>query len=97
MARTKPEQAREFYLLLTQKNNYSARELEQQIDSMLFECTMISDERNKLFFFFEKNTGLTVLRDSYVLEFLDIPENHKEKELRKAIIANLRDFIFRIW
>jgi predicted nuclease of restriction endonuclease-like (RecB) superfamily len=58
---------------------------------MLFERTMISDERNKLFF--EKNTGLSALRDSYVLEFLDIPENHKEKELRKAIIANLRDFI----
>jgi len=91
MARAKTEEARTFYLLLTQKNSYSARELERQIDSMLFERTMISDERNKLFF--EKNTGLSALRDSYVLEFLDIPENHKEKELRKAIIANLRDFI----
>ncbi|MBR6825775.1 MAG: DUF1016 domain-containing protein, partial [Oscillospiraceae bacterium] len=33
------------------------------------------------------------LRDSYVLEFLDIPENYKEKDLRKSIIANLKQFI----
>lgn len=33
------------------------------------------------------------MRDSYVLEFLDVPENHKEKELRRAIISNLCDFI----
>ena len=52
---------------------------------------MISTEKNQLFL--SRNTGLTALRDSYVLEFLDVPERHKEKELRKAIIANLRDFI----
>ena len=91
MMGAKSDEAREFYLLLTQKNNYSARELERQMDSMLFERTMISDEKNKLFL--TKNPGLTALRDSYVLEFLDIPESHREKELRKAIIANLRDFI----
>ncbi|MDR1699920.1 MAG: hypothetical protein LBR68_01880 [Lachnoclostridium sp.] len=57
------------------------RELERQIDSLLFERTMISEERNKLFL--TKNVGLTALRDSYILEFLDIPETHREKELRK--------------
>jgi len=91
MSRAKNDEAREFYLLLCNRNNYSKRELERQIDSMLFERTMISDERNKLFI--SKNTGLTALRDSYVLEFLDIPETHKEKELRKSIVANIRDFI----
>jgi len=44
MARAKTEEAKEFYLLLTQKNNYSARELDRQIDSMLFERMMISME-----------------------------------------------------
>ena len=91
MIGAKSDEAREFYLLLTQKNNYSARELERQIDSKLFERTMISDQKNKLFL--TKNPGLIALRDSYILEFLDIPENHREKELRKAILANLRDFI----
>jgi len=87
----KTDEEREFYLLLAKKNNYSARELERQIDSSLYERTMISNEKNQMFL--SQNTGLTALRDSYVLEFLDIPERHKEKELRKAIIANLREFI----
>lgn len=91
MSRAKSDEAREFYLILCNKNNYSKRELERQMDSMLFERTMISDEKNKLFI--EKNSGLSALRDSYILEFLDVPEKHKERELRKAIIANLRDFI----
>jgi predicted nuclease of restriction endonuclease-like (RecB) superfamily len=91
MSRAKTDEAREFYLLLCGGNNYTKRELERQIDSMLFERTMISDERNQ--FFLAKNTGLAALRDSYVLEFLDVPENHKEKELRKSIVANIRDFI----
>ena len=91
MMAAKTDEEREFYLLITKKNNYSARELERQIDSGLFERTMISNEKNQLFL--SQNTGLTALRDSYVLEFLDIPEHHREKELRKAIIANLRDFI----
>lgn len=91
MSRAKTDEAREFYLLLCGRNNYTKRELERQIDSMLFERTLFSDERNKLFL--AKNTGLTALRDSYVLEFLNVPENHKEKELRKSIVANIRDFI----
>jgi hypothetical protein len=82
MSRAKTDEAREFYLLLCSRNNYTKRELERQIDSMLFERTMISDERNQLFL--AKNTGLTALRDSYVLEFLDVPENHKEIDPAKS-------------
>ena len=91
MMAAKSDEEREFYLLLSAKNNYSKRELERQIDSSLFERTMISDTKNQLFI--ERSAGLTALRDSYVLEFLDIPERHKEKELRKAIVSNLRKFI----
>ena len=91
MMAAKTDEEREFYLLLSSKNNYSKRELERQIDSSLYERTMISDEKNQLFL--SRSTGLTALRDSYVLEFLDVPERHKEKELCKAILANLRNFI----
>jgi predicted nuclease of restriction endonuclease-like (RecB) superfamily len=91
MMAAKNDEEREFYLLLSAKNNYSKRELERQIDSSLFEREMISAEKNQLFI--KNNTGLAALRDSYVLEFLDIPKQHKEKHLRKAIVANLRDFM----
>jgi predicted nuclease of restriction endonuclease-like (RecB) superfamily len=91
MSRAKTDEAREFYLRLATRNNYSVRELGRQIDTALFERTMISDEKNKLFL--AKNPGLTALRDNYVLEFLDIPKGHKERDLRKGILSNLKDFI----
>jgi len=91
MMAAKSDEEREFYLVLTTKNNYSKRELERQIDSGLFERTMFSDIKNKLIT--ERNEGLNALRDNYILEFLDLPENHKEKDLRKAIVGNLKNFI----
>jgi DNA primase catalytic subunit len=47
------------------------RELERQIDSMLFERTMLSNNRNKNLI--AKNKSLGVLRDNYTLEFLNLP------------------------
>jgi RecB family endonuclease NucS len=36
---------------------------------------------------------LSPLRDSYSLEFLDLPDQHHERDLRAAIVAHLKDFI----
>ncbi|HCC36484.1 MAG TPA: DUF1016 domain-containing protein [Treponema sp.] len=91
MMAAKTNEEREFYLMLSSKFNYSKRELERQIDSGLYERTMMSEITNKLIT--ERGEGLTALRDSYILEFLDLPEHHKEKDLRKAIVGNLKDFI----
>ncbi|MDR1342880.1 MAG: PDDEXK nuclease domain-containing protein [Prevotellaceae bacterium] len=91
MTHAKTDEACEFYLALSAKNNYSSRELERQLDSMLFERTMISDGKNKLLV--AKNNSLAAVRDSYTLEFLDLPKEYKETDFRKAIVANLRDFI----
>jgi predicted nuclease of restriction endonuclease-like (RecB) superfamily len=85
------DEEREFYLTLSVRNRYSFRELKRQMDSGIYERTMMSEITNKLIT--ERSAGLTALRDSYVLEFLDLPENHKEKDLRKAIIVNLTNFI----
>lgn len=91
MVSAKTDEAREFYINLSIKNGYSKRELERQLDSMLFERTMISNQVNQLQL--SKHEGLASLRDSYVLEFLDIPDSHSEPDLQKAITANLKDFI----
>jgi hypothetical protein len=80
----KTAEERDFYLNLTVKNRYSSRELKRQMDSALYERTMISDITNKLIT--GRGEGLAALRDSYVFEFLDLPEGHKETDLRKAIV-----------
>jgi predicted nuclease of restriction endonuclease-like (RecB) superfamily len=85
------DEERVFYLTLSIRNRYTFRELKRQMDSGLYERAMMSEITNKMIT--ERNESLAVLRDSYVLEFLNLPENHKEKDLRKAIVSNLKNFI----
>ena len=87
----KTDEAKEFYLEACIENHYSKRELECQIDSMLYERTAISDAKHGSLT--KKNEGLSALRDAYVLEFLNLPSSYKEKDLSKQIVSHLKDFI----
>ena len=91
MTACKTDESREFYLRLCSENHYSKRELDRQINSLLFERTMISAEKQKDLI--TNNRGLSSLRDSYVFEFLDLPQSYKEKDLRHQIVSHLKDFI----
>ena len=91
MSGCKTDESKEFYMRLCIANGYGKRELERQIDSMLFERTMLSTAKHQDLI--EQHPAVGALRDSYVLEFLDMPKDYKEKDLRKSIIANLKQFI----
>ena len=91
MSGCKTDEAKEFYMRLCIANGYGKRELERQIDSMLYERTMLSTAKHRDLI--EQPPAVGSLRDSYVLEFFDVPENYKEKDLRKSIITNLKQFI----
>ena len=91
MTACKTDEAREFYINACIDNQYSKRELERQIDSMLYERTAISDAKNGVLT--KRNNSLSAFRDAYVLEFLDLPSSYKEKDLRKQIVSHLKDFI----
>jgi predicted nuclease of restriction endonuclease-like (RecB) superfamily len=80
----KTDEEREFYLTLSVKNRYSFRELKRQMDSGLYERTMMSEITNKLIT--DRSEGLTALRDSYVLEFLDLPKAIKKKTCGKPLL-----------
>lgn len=94
MSCCKTDEAKEFYMRLCISNCYGKRELERQIDSMLYERTMLSAAKQVNLV--ERYPEVSSLRDSYVLEFIDVPENYKEKDLRKAIITNLKQFILEL-
>ena len=78
-------------MTLAAKNRYSKREFERQVDRMLFERTMISQSKNKNLII--KHPQFGSFRDNYVLEFLNMPEEYHEKDLRKSILSNLKKFI----
>ena len=82
------------YTSLCIKESYSARELDRQINSGYYERYMLSKEK----LLPEPIKGLkeNPFLDSYVIEFLDLPKNFKESDLRKGLIQNMKDFILEV-
>ena len=87
----KTKEERHFYLQLCAKERYSKRELQRQIDSSYYERYMLS--AGKLLPHAVKTHARNTILDSYVLEFLDLPQNFSERNLRKAILSNLKNFL----
>lgn len=91
MSGAKSADERHFYMELSIKNQYSSRELERQIDSAYYQRYMLSAKKT-----LPENIPNSVrgnILDSYVLEFLNLPEQYSENNLKKAIIGNLKNFI----
>ena len=88
------KEERHFYIILCAKENYSARELSRQIDSGYYERYMLSKDK----ILPESINGLkeNPFLDSYVIEFLNLPSNYKESDLRKGLIRNMKDFILEV-
>jgi len=94
MSKAKSAEERHFYISLCIKENYSARELSRQIESSYYERYMLSKE--KLLPEPIRELNENPFLDSYVIEFLDLPNNFKEADLRKGLISNMRDFILEV-
>ena len=85
--------ARYFYLQMAVRERWSVRELRRQIDAGLF-IRYMSVRRNpeKCLPGKAERGGLLPFKDHYILEFLGLSVDHSEWQLRKAILANLRDY-----
>ena len=96
---SKSIEERHFYLNLSINNNYSKRELNRQISSAYYERYLLSNGKQlpsieRLID--EDDYPNTRILDTYSLEFLDLPNEFSEKDLKKSIIKNLKDFILEI-
>lgn len=94
LSSTKTMEEKEFYIRLCIKYNYSKRELERQIKSGYYERYLLSPNNIKQLNF--KGNLNTKILDTYSLEFLNLPSNYSEKDLKTAIIKNLKLFILEI-
>ena len=90
---TKSLEEKEFYLRLAIRERYSKRELERQLSSGLYEGVVLAKSGNFPEVLPGKDLREYGFRDHYVLDFLQLPDSHSEKDLRKSILKNLRDFI----
>ena len=91
MSGSKSAEERHFYMDLCVKEHYSKRELERQMDSAYYERYMLSSKKSMPESVSQDVRGSIL--DTYVLEFLDLPGQFSEYNLRKAIMENLKQFI----
>lgn len=93
ISQTKTEEEKEFYLKLTAREKYSKDELSRQLESGLFERSMLSKENispvaREIFPNINEH-----IRDYYTFEFLGLKDNYSEFRFKKAILTNLKEFI----
>jgi predicted nuclease of restriction endonuclease-like (RecB) superfamily len=97
----KPE-ARSFYEIEAIKNNWSARELERQINSLLYERLALSKDKKGLMQLATKGHHVQrpadVFKDPVIMEFLGLPESPRlvETDLEQALINDLQAFLLEL-
>ena len=97
----KPD-ARAFYEIEAIKNNWAARELERQINSLLYERLALSKDKKGLMKLAAKGHAVQhpadVFKDPVVMEFLGLPESPRlvETDLEQALINNLQSFLLEL-
>jgi predicted nuclease of restriction endonuclease-like (RecB) superfamily len=100
--RIENEDKRAFYLAESEKNNWTARQLERQINSQLFERLLLSNDvksvievaRNEK----RPSEVKEIIKDPMVLEFLGLKKEaaYYEKDFEQAIITNLQEFLLEL-
>jgi predicted nuclease of restriction endonuclease-like (RecB) superfamily len=96
------DQARQFYMQEAIECNWSTRSLERQIGNLYYQRMLMSknapevkEEADQKTY---QQTPQDIIKDPYVLEFLELKDNTKfrESELEQAIIDKLQDFILEL-
>jgi predicted nuclease of restriction endonuclease-like (RecB) superfamily len=91
---------KDFYIAEAEKNNWSARQLERQVNSQLFERLLLSNDIESVLARAEKQPTepTQIIKDPMVLEFLGlkIETAYYEKDLETAILTHLQDFLLEI-
>ena len=102
LLRVDKPQARAFYEIEAIKNNWFARELERQINSLLYERLALSKDKTGLMKLATKGHDVQqpadVFKDPVVIEFLGLPESPRlvETDLEQALINNLQSFLLEL-
>lgn len=94
---------RDFYVELCRLEGWSVRQLQERIQSLLFERSALSrkpDEtiRHDLAVLREEGrpSPATLLKDPYVLDFLELRDRYLEKDLEDAILRDIEHFLLEL-
>lgn len=102
LMRVDRSEARRFYEIEAEKNHWSGRELERQIDSLLYDRLAKSKDKKGLLKLAQKgheiNSPADAIKEPLILEFLGLPESHRlvESKLEISLINNLQQFLLEL-
>lgn len=96
LSQSKRPEEREFYLRLAIQEQWSKRELERQFKTALFERTVLSPTKVSAALSQMHPDALGVFKDSYVVEFLGLPQGHAEADLHLGLVRHLKDFLIEL-
>ena len=96
LSRTKSDEERAFYLQLCAKERLSYRELNRQIDSALFERSMVEQPKLSPVLREIVPTAQQVFRDQYVMEFIGGKTFKTENSMKSALIHQMKEFILEL-
>ena len=93
---------REYYELEAVNEGWTGRQLERQINSMLYERLLFSNDKESVLAVARKErtpeTPQEIIKDPMVLEFLGLERKtaYYEKDLENAIISHIADFLLEM-
>lgn len=93
---------RSFYIAETEKNSWSARQLERQVDSHLYERLLLSNDKESVLAVARKerhpSDAKEIIKDPMILEFLGLKREsaYYERDLESALITHLQEFLLEL-
>jgi predicted nuclease of restriction endonuclease-like (RecB) superfamily len=92
----KRAEEREFYLRMAAQERWSSRQLDRQLAGALFERVALSPTKLSAPLRELHPDAASVFKDSYLVEFLDLPRGHSEADLHDALVEHLKDFLIEL-
>ena len=102
LMKVEDEAARQFYLEEAVKCGWSSRQLDRQINSFFYQRILASKDKANVAAEIDvlepKPEYEKIIKDPYVLEFLDLPanEHYYESDLEQALIDHLQKFLLEL-
>jgi predicted nuclease of restriction endonuclease-like (RecB) superfamily len=94
MAQCKDDLEREFYIRMTRKFGWTKNVLIHQVEGKTYEATMLNQTNfNKTVPEKIRNQAKLAVKDEYTFDFLELGEEHSERELEKAIMSRMDRFL----
>jgi predicted nuclease of restriction endonuclease-like (RecB) superfamily len=93
LGQAKRAEEREFYIRVAVQEKWSSRELERQLRACLFERAVLNPPKVSTALREMHPGAEAVFRDAYLVEFLELPEAHREADLHASLLRNMSRFL----